>query len=108
MSTGFFNVPIAENEEIVNYVPGTIERARLKQTIAEMNSSVVDVPMIIDGKEEFIVEIKLQFALLTITNTFWVIITGEMDHTYKWQSKPLLQQKRNGPNYHGKTERLFF
>jgi len=51
MSTGFFKVPIAENEEIVNYAPGTIERTRLKQTIAEMNSSVVDVPMIIDGKE---------------------------------------------------------
>lgn len=51
MSTGFFKVPIAENEEIVNYAPGTIERTRLKQTIAEMNSSVVDVPMIINGKE---------------------------------------------------------
>jgi 1-pyrroline-5-carboxylate dehydrogenase len=51
MSTGFFKVPIAENEEIVNYAPGTIERTRLKQTISEMMSSVVDVPMIINGKE---------------------------------------------------------
>jgi len=51
MSTGFFKVPVAENEEIVNYAPGTIERTRLKQTIAEMNSTLVDAPMIIDGKE---------------------------------------------------------
>ncbi len=51
MSTGFFKVPIAENEEIVNYAPGTIERARLKQTLSEMWSTVVDIPMIIDGKE---------------------------------------------------------
>ncbi len=51
MSTGFFKVPVAENEEIVNYAPGTIERTRLKQTIQEALSTMVDIPMIIDGKE---------------------------------------------------------
>jgi len=51
MSTGFFKVPVAENEPIVNYAPGTIERSRLKQTIAEAWSSVVDIPMIINGRE---------------------------------------------------------
>jgi 1-pyrroline-5-carboxylate dehydrogenase len=51
MSTGFFKVPIAENEPIVNYAPGTIERTRLKQVISEMMSNEVDIPMIIDGKE---------------------------------------------------------
>jgi 1-pyrroline-5-carboxylate dehydrogenase len=51
MSTGFFKVPVAENEEIVNYAPGTIERTRLKQTISEALTNVADIPMIIDGKE---------------------------------------------------------
>jgi 1-pyrroline-5-carboxylate dehydrogenase len=51
MSTGFFKVPVAENEPIVNYAPGTIERSRLKQTIAEFLSTEVDIPMIIAGKE---------------------------------------------------------
>jgi 1-pyrroline-5-carboxylate dehydrogenase len=51
MSTGLFKVPIAENEEIVNYAPGTIERTRLKQTISDAWSSVIDIPMIIDGKQ---------------------------------------------------------
>ena len=51
MSTGFFKVPVAENEEIVNYAPGTIERTRLKQSIQEALSSVIDIPMIINGKE---------------------------------------------------------
>jgi 1-pyrroline-5-carboxylate dehydrogenase len=51
MSTGLFKVPIAENEEIVNYAPGTIERTRLKQTISDAWSSVIDIPMIIDGRE---------------------------------------------------------
>lgn len=51
MSIGFFKVPVAENEEIVNYAPGTIERSRLKQTISEAWSMVADIPMIINGKE---------------------------------------------------------
>jgi 1-pyrroline-5-carboxylate dehydrogenase len=51
MSTGFFRVPVAENEPIVNYAPGTIERTRLKQSIQEALSTVADIPMIIDGKE---------------------------------------------------------
>jgi len=51
MSTGFFKVPVAENEPIVNYASGTIERTRLKQTIQEAWSTEVDIPMIIEGKE---------------------------------------------------------
>ncbi len=51
MSIGFFKVPVAENEEIVNYAPGTIERTRLKQAIQEAWSAEIDIPMIIDGKE---------------------------------------------------------
>jgi 1-pyrroline-5-carboxylate dehydrogenase len=51
MSIGLFQVPIAENEEIVNYAPGTIERTRLKQTISDALSTVIDIPMIINGKE---------------------------------------------------------
>ncbi|MCB8994435.1 MAG: aldehyde dehydrogenase family protein, partial [Bacteroidales bacterium] len=51
MSTGFFKVPVAENEPIVNYAPGTIERSRLKQVIKEIWSTEVEIPMIIGGKE---------------------------------------------------------
>jgi 1-pyrroline-5-carboxylate dehydrogenase len=51
MSTGFFKVPVPENEPIVNYAPGTIERYRLKQSVLEAWSSVADIPMIIDGRE---------------------------------------------------------
>lgn len=51
MSTGLFQIPKAENEEIVNYAPGTIERSRLKQAISDAWSNVIDIPMIINGKE---------------------------------------------------------
>jgi 1-pyrroline-5-carboxylate dehydrogenase len=51
MATGFFQVPAAKNETVYTYAPGTPERIALKKAISEARSEVVDVPMIIDGKE---------------------------------------------------------
>lgn len=51
MSTGFFNVPVATNEPIYSYAPGTPEREELQNMIAELSAKTIDAPMIIDGKE---------------------------------------------------------
>jgi len=51
MSQRFYNVPLAENEPVRSYAPGTPERAELKETIEKMRSSRIEIPMIIDGKE---------------------------------------------------------
>lgn len=51
MSQRFYHVPLAENEPVKTYAPGTSERAELKETIENMRSSRVEIPMIIDGKE---------------------------------------------------------
>ena len=51
MSTGFYNVPIPKNEPVKSYAPGSPERLELQKTIQEMRSIIVDLPMIIDGKE---------------------------------------------------------
>jgi len=51
MATGFFNVPLAENEPINSYAPGTPERESLQAKLAEMRAEQVDVPMFIGGKE---------------------------------------------------------
>lgn len=51
MSTGFYNVPIPRNEPVKSYAPGSAERLELQNTIQEMRSALVDLPMIIDGKE---------------------------------------------------------
>ena len=51
MPKGFFNVPVAKNEPIKSYAPGTPERAELKAMIDEMRSREVELPMIIGGKE---------------------------------------------------------
>jgi len=51
MALGFFKVPDPENETVYTYAPGTTERTRLKDAISVVRSQVVDIPMIINGKE---------------------------------------------------------
>lgn len=51
MSYGIFNVPVAVNEPVLNYAPGSTERADLKAAIAKMRNEVIDIPMYINGNE---------------------------------------------------------
>jgi 1-pyrroline-5-carboxylate dehydrogenase len=51
MNTGYFSYPLPVNEPVLNYAPGSPERKRLKEVLAELKSTVVDVPMYIGGKE---------------------------------------------------------
>lgn len=51
MPKGVYKLPEIKNEPVLNYAPGTPERAALKQKLAELNKGGLDIPMIIDGKE---------------------------------------------------------
>ncbi len=51
MSNAFFKVPEPYNEPILNYAPGSKERAELKKKLTEMQSTQVEIPLIIGGKE---------------------------------------------------------
>jgi 1-pyrroline-5-carboxylate dehydrogenase len=51
MSLGLFNAPVAKNEPVKSYAPGTPERTELQDAIAEARRKEVDLPMIINGKE---------------------------------------------------------
>jgi 1-pyrroline-5-carboxylate dehydrogenase len=51
MSNAFFKVPKAVNEPIKGYAPGSSERALLKEAIQALKSEMVDIPMMINGKE---------------------------------------------------------
>ncbi len=48
---GFFNVPAPINEPVLNYAPGSKERAELKAALAEARSKELDVPMYIGNEE---------------------------------------------------------
>ncbi|MEO5602656.1 MAG: L-glutamate gamma-semialdehyde dehydrogenase [Cyclobacteriaceae bacterium] len=51
MPKGFYHVPLPKNEPVLNYAPGSKERALLKKALEEARSQVLDIPMYI-GEEE--------------------------------------------------------
>ena len=53
MSNGFYNVPIAVNEPVKAYAPGSPERTELLAEYKRMNNTTVDVPMYIGDKQVF-------------------------------------------------------
>ncbi|MCW8981752.1 MAG: L-glutamate gamma-semialdehyde dehydrogenase [Altibacter sp.] len=50
MGKGFFEVPVAVNEPVKEYRPGSPERAEVLTTYKKMYNSTVDVPLYINGK----------------------------------------------------------
>ena len=51
MGKGFFNVPVAVNEPVKEYAPGSPEREAVLAAYKEMFNNKVDVPMYINGKD---------------------------------------------------------
>lgn len=51
MNLGYFNYPLPANEPILSYAPGSPEKIRLKEVLAELKSTEIDVPMYIGNKE---------------------------------------------------------
>jgi 1-pyrroline-5-carboxylate dehydrogenase len=51
MFNGIFQVPQPVNEPVLNYAPGSPERAEVKAKLDEMLGQQVDVPMLIGGEE---------------------------------------------------------
>ena len=51
MSNSMLNVPFPENEPILQYAPGSPERAELKAACEQLKSRQVEIPLIIGGEE---------------------------------------------------------
>jgi len=51
MANAFFQVPIAGNEPVLSYAPGSLERAEVKEKLAELKAKKVTIPMYIGGKK---------------------------------------------------------
>ncbi len=51
MGKGFFNVPIAINEPVKSYAPGSPERKAVLETYKKMYQSKIEVPLYINGKD---------------------------------------------------------
>ncbi|HEY4324763.1 MAG TPA: L-glutamate gamma-semialdehyde dehydrogenase [Mucilaginibacter sp.] len=51
MLKGFFDVPVAQNEPVLNYSPHSAERTALKTALNAARAQKIDIPMYIGGKE---------------------------------------------------------
>ncbi|GGW72559.1 delta-1-pyrroline-5-carboxylate dehydrogenase [Winogradskyella epiphytica] len=51
MGKGFFNVPVAVNEPVKSYAPGSPEREAVLEAYKSMFNSKVEVPLYINGKD---------------------------------------------------------
>src|SRR5687768_18431712 len=45
------NIPSPRNEPVLNYAPGSPERAALKAELKTMGTSVTDIPAVINGQD---------------------------------------------------------
>jgi 1-pyrroline-5-carboxylate dehydrogenase len=51
MSIGTFSYPLPANEPVLQYAPGSPEKAILKKALAELKNETLDIPMYIGGAE---------------------------------------------------------
>ena len=51
MSNAFFQVPIAKNEPVLSYSPGSKEKLELKKALKTMKATSVDIPMYIGSQK---------------------------------------------------------
>ncbi len=51
MSIGTFSYPLPANEPVLNYGPGSAEKKRLKEVLAELKNEQADIPMYIGSKK---------------------------------------------------------
>lgn len=53
MSNAYFDVPLATNEPVLSYAPGSPEKLELKKALKELKSKEIEVPMFIGGERIF-------------------------------------------------------
>jgi 1-pyrroline-5-carboxylate dehydrogenase len=80
MSKGFFNVPIAKNEVIKTYSPGSPERIELKQMLSKLRSTEVSIPMCIGGKNVYTNQKVRIFPPHEIKHTLGYYSQGNGEH----------------------------
>ncbi len=51
MSDAVFHPPVAVNEPVLSYAPGSAEKKALKAALADLKGRQLDIPMFINGKE---------------------------------------------------------
>ncbi|VAW20631.1 Delta-1-pyrroline-5-carboxylate dehydrogenase [hydrothermal vent metagenome] len=80
MPKGFYNVPVAKNEPILTYAPGTPEREELQEMLSTLRSQEIELPMIIGGKEVYTDRKIRMFPPHDIKHTLGYYNQGDAGH----------------------------
>jgi 1-pyrroline-5-carboxylate dehydrogenase len=80
MPKGIFNVPVAKNEPVLSYAPGTRERIELKAKIEELKSMEIDLPMVIGGLDVYTDRKIRMFPPHEIAHTLGYYNQGDSSH----------------------------
>ncbi len=80
MSNAFFKVPVATNEPIFPYSPGSPEKKMLKSELASMKSVPIDIPMYIGDKKVLTAKKKSIHPPHEINHTLGHYNVGDASH----------------------------
>lgn len=80
MPKGIFNVPVAKNEKVLGYKPGSPERKELQMMISEMRSGQIELPMVIGGSEVYTGNRIRMFPPHEISHTLGFYHQGDSTH----------------------------
>ena len=80
MPKGIFNVPVAKNEPVKSFAPGSPERIELQAKIAEMRAEEIDQPMVIGGKDVYTDRKVRMFCPHEIEHTLGYYNQGDASH----------------------------
>ena len=80
MPKGIFNVPVAQNEPVLSYAPGSPERKELQHMLKELRSVEIELPMVIGGKEVYTDRKIRMFPPHEISHTLGYYNQGDVSH----------------------------
>jgi 1-pyrroline-5-carboxylate dehydrogenase len=82
MANAFFKVPVAVNEPVLAYGPGSPEKKRLKTKIQEMKNTPVDIPMFIGNKKVYTDHKKTIHPPHELNHTLGTYSQGDASHVH--------------------------
>ncbi|MFN5931174.1 MAG: 1-pyrroline-5-carboxylate dehydrogenase, partial [Sphingobacteriales bacterium] len=83
MQTGYVAYPIPVNEPVLSYAPGSPERKLVKEVLAELKSSTIDIPMYIGSEEVRTNTKKSLHPPHEIAHTLGFYYEGDASHVKK-------------------------
>lgn len=80
MANAYFKVPVAVNEPVWSYAPGSPERKELRKALTELKGAQVDIPMTIGGKKVYTDDKRAIYPPHEIKHQLGVYSRGNKDH----------------------------